>query len=64
MISVKCDNCDYLVEVEDTAKEYKLPLLFIFLGLTVLVYVRNLSNPGIVITILGDLSATSVLYGW
>ena len=47
MLSVKCDNCDHLVEVEDTAKEYKLPLLFIFLGLTVLVYVRNLSNPGI-----------------
>ena len=33
MLSVKCDNCDHLVEVEDTAKEYKLPLLFIFLGL-------------------------------
>ena len=64
MLSVKCDNCDHLVEVEDTAKEYKLPLLFIFLGLTFLVYVRNLSNPGIVITILGGLSATSVLYGW
>ena len=63
MLSVKCDNCDHLVEVEDIAKEYKLPLLFIFLGLTVFVYVRNLSNPGIVITILGGLSATSVLYG-
>ena len=61
MLSVKCDNCDHLVKVEDTAKEYKLPLLFIFLGLTVLVYVRDLSNPGIVITILGGLSATSGL---
>ncbi len=61
MLSVKCDNCDHLVKVEDTAKEYKLPLLFVFLGLTVLVYVRNLSNPGIVITILGGLSATSGL---
>ncbi len=38
MLSVKCDNCDHLVKVEDTTKEYKLPLLFIFLGLAVLVY--------------------------
>ena len=61
MLSVKCDNCDHLVEVEDTTKEYKLPLLFVFLGILVLVYVRNLSDPGIVITILGGLSATSGL---
>ncbi len=61
MLSVKCDNCDHLVKVEDTTKEYKLPLLFVFLGLAVLVYVRNLSDPGIVITILGGLSATSGL---
>lgn len=61
MLSTKCDNCGQLVKVEDTAKEYKLPLLFVFLGLTVLVYVRNLSNPGIVITMLGGLSATSGL---
>ena len=61
MLSVKCNNCDHLVKVEDTTKEYKLPLLFVFLGLAVLVYVRNLSDPGIVITILGGLSATSGL---
>jgi hypothetical protein len=61
MLSVKCDNCDHLVKVEDITKEYKLPLLFIFLGLAVLVYVRNLSDPGIVITILGGLCATSGL---
>ncbi len=61
MPSVECDNCDHFVKVEDTAKKYKLPLLFIFLGLAVLAYVRNLSNPGIVITILGGLSATSGL---
>ena len=61
MLSVKCDNCDHLVKVEGTTKEYRLPLLFVFLGLTVLVYVRNLSNPGIVITILGGLYATSGL---
>ncbi len=61
MLSVKCDNCDHLVKVEDTTKEYKLPLLFVFLGILVLVYVRNLSDPGIVITILGGLSATSGL---
>jgi len=61
MPSVKCDNCGQLVKVEDTAKEYKLPLLFVFMGLMVLVYVRNLSNPGIVITILGALSAASGL---
>ncbi len=61
MLSVKCDNCDHLDKVEDTTKEYKLPLLFVFLGLAVLVYVRNLSDPGIVITILGGLSATSGL---
>ncbi len=61
MLSVKCDNCSHLVKVEDTTKEYKLPLLFVFLGILVLVYVRNLSDPGIVITILGGLSATSGL---
>ncbi len=32
MLSVKCDNCDHLVKVEDITKEYKLPLLFVFLG--------------------------------
>ena len=61
MLSVKCDNCDHLVKVEDTTIEYKLPLLFVFLGILVLVYERNLADPGIVITILGGLSATSGL---
>ncbi len=61
MLSVKCNNCDHLVKVVDTTKEYRLPLLFVFLGILVLVYVRSLSDPGIVITILGGLSAASGL---
>ena len=61
MPSVKCDNCGHSVEVEDTSKKYKLPLLFIFLGIAILVYERNLSSPGIAMTILGGVSATTGL---
>ncbi len=48
-------------QVEDSTKKYRLPLLFIFLGLVILVYVRNLSNPSLVMMILGGISATSGL---
>jgi len=61
MPSVKCDNCGHSVEVEDTSKKYKLPLLFIFLGIAILVYERNLSSPGIAMTILGGVLATAGL---
>ncbi len=57
MPTVQCDNCSHSVEVEDTTKRYKLPLFFVFLGIAILAYVRNLSNPSLVVTILGVQSA-------
>jgi hypothetical protein len=58
MPTVKCDNCGHSVEVEDSTKEYRLPLFFIFLGTAILAYGNIVSNPSIVITILGSQSAT------
>ncbi len=31
MPTVKCDNCNHSVEVEDATKNYRLPLPFVFL---------------------------------
>ena len=62
MPSVKCDNCGHSVEVEDATKRYRLPLFFIFLGLAVLVFEHTVNNPGLIITILGGLSAIVGLF--
>ncbi len=53
---VKCDKCGHSVEVEDNTKKDRLPLLFIFLGTAILAYGNTVSNPGIIITILGGQS--------
>ena len=45
------------VEVEDATKKYRLPLLFIFLGLAILAIEHAVSNPSLIITILGVQSA-------
>ncbi|MBC8553475.1 MAG: hypothetical protein H8D23_27990 [Candidatus Brocadiales bacterium] len=58
---VECHKCGYSIKVEDSSKKYKHPLFFIFLGLVILVFERNLNSPGLIITILGTLSATSGL---
>ncbi len=58
MPSVKCDKCGHSVKVEDATKKYRLPLFFIFLGLAVLAYEHTVSNPSLIITILGGQSAT------
>ena len=58
MLSVIHDNCGHSVEVEDATKRYRLPLLFIFLGLAILAYEHAVSNPSLIITILGGVSST------
>jgi len=57
MPAVKCDNCGHSVKVEDATNRYRLPLFLVFLGLTVLVFQHTASNPSLIITILGGLSA-------
>jgi hypothetical protein len=61
MPSVKCDNCGHSVEVEDSTKKYKLPLFFITLGAAILGYENIVSNPSLIITILGFLSGAAGL---
>ena len=58
MLTIKSDNCGYSVGVEDSTKKYGLPLYVIFLGTAILAYGNIVSNPSIVITILGCQSAT------
>ena len=55
----KCENCGHSVKVKQSRKRYILPLFFLFSGLLVLVYERDLNNPNIIMTILGSLSATA-----
>jgi len=61
MPTVKCDNCGHSVEVEDSTKKYRLPLFFIFLGIAILAYENLVSNPSLIIAILGCQSATAGL---
>ncbi len=56
--TVKCNNCGHSVEVEDATKKYRLPLFFVFLGTAILAYGNTVSNPSLIITILGAQSAT------
>ncbi len=53
MPTVKCDNCDHSVEVDDAAKRYRFPLFFVFLGTAVLAFQHVVSNQSLIITILG-----------
>ncbi len=57
MPTVKCDKCGHLVEVEDSTKKDSLPLFLVFLGTAILAYGNIVSNPSIIITILGGQSA-------
>jgi hypothetical protein len=61
MPSVKCDNCGHSVEIEDATKKYKLPLFFITLGAAILGYENLVSNPSLIITILGFLTGAAGL---
>ncbi len=61
MPTVNCDHCGHSVKVEDGTKKYKLPLFFIFLGITILVYENLVSNPSLIITIIGATFATAGL---
>ncbi len=58
MPTVKCDNCGHSVEVEDSTIKYRIPLFFVFLGTAIHAYGNTVSNPNIIITILGCQSAT------
>ena len=51
MPTVKCPECEHSFEVEDATKKYRLPFLFIFLGLAVLAYEHTVNNPSLIITI-------------
>ena len=57
MPTVKCDKCGQSVEVEDSTKKFRLPLLFVFLGTAILAYGNIASNPSVIMTILGGQSA-------
>ncbi len=57
-MEAKCPKCEYSIEVEDATKRYKLPLFFVFLGTAILAYGNIVSNPSMIITILGSQSAT------
>ncbi len=55
----KCESCDHSVKVKQSRKKYILPLFFLFSGLLLFVYERDLNNPNIIMTILGSLSSTA-----
>jgi uncharacterized YccA/Bax inhibitor family protein len=57
MPTVKCDKCGHSVEIEDSTKKDRLPLFLVFLGTAILAYGNTVSNPSIIITILGGQSA-------
>jgi len=57
MPTVKCDKCGHSVAVDDSTKKYRLPLFFVLLGTAILAYGNTVSNPSIIITILGGQSA-------
>ncbi len=57
MPSVKYDKCGHSVEVEDNTKKFRLPLFFVFSGTAILAYGNTVSNPSLIITILGAQSA-------
>ncbi len=54
-----CESCDHSVKPKQSGKRYILPLFFLFSGLLLLVYERDLDNSNIIMTILGSLSATA-----
>ena len=60
-MEIKCPKCEHSFEIEDATKRYRLSLLFIFLGIVILAYQNAVSNPSLIITILGGLSATAGL---
>ncbi len=55
----KCEKCEQPGKVKQSGKWYILPLLFLFTGLLMLAYERDLGNPRSVITVLGGISTTA-----
>lgn len=59
----KCEKCGQSVKVKQSGKEYILPLFFLFAGLLILAYERDLGNTRPFITILGGI-LTTVGFVW
>ena len=55
----KCEKCEQSIKVKQSRKKYILPLFFLFSGLLMLAYVRDLDKSGIGFIILGSVSAAS-----
>ncbi len=55
----KCEKCEHSVKVKKYGKWYILPLFFLFSGLLMLAYERDLGNPHLVIAVLGGISASA-----
>lgn len=55
----KCDNCEQSAKVKRSGKGYILPLFFLFTGLLLLAYERDLASKSLLLTILGGLSTTA-----
>jgi uncharacterized membrane protein YgdD (TMEM256/DUF423 family) len=53
----KCDNCEQTVKAKKSGKRYIIPLFFLFSGLLMLAYERDLGKSFPVITVLGGISA-------
>ncbi len=55
----KCEKCEQPVKVKQSGKRYILPLFFLFSGLLILAYERDLDNTSPFITVLGGISTTA-----
>ena len=55
----KCENCEQTVKAKQSGKRYILPLFFLFTGLLMLAYERDLGKSLSVITVLGGVSTTA-----
>ncbi len=55
----KCENCEQAVKAKHSGKRYILPLFFLFSGLLILAYERDLGKSFSVVTVLGSISAAS-----
>ena len=55
----KCEQCEQPGKVKKSVKWYILPLLFLFTGLLMLAYERDLGNSSSVVTVLGGLATTA-----
>ncbi len=55
----KCEKCEQSIKVKQSRKRYILPLFFLFSGLLILAYERDLSNSSIGLIVSGSVAAAS-----